>query len=347
MKKLVYVLLITLCLFILAACGQTDTGQTDTGTPAEGESQNEQKVVIKIAHVEAETDTLQTCGLMFKEYAEKESGGTIEVQLYPNSELGADRQATEAVALGTVQMALPGTATMTLYSPEFGICDMPFIFSDLDSAFQALDNELGEALNKNLEGTGLMNLGYYIIGERHVSNNIRPINEPADLKGIDIRVMESPVYIGLFRILGANPTPINFGELYTALQQGTVDAQDNPASVTYTSKFYEVQKYYSLTGHTLSFGVVVINENFFNSLSEKQQNIVKEGIKKYLVDEQRAMKIRDTDSYLEKLKEEGMIINDITPENRNKFMDTVKPMYEDFKKDIPQELFDLAVKYNK
>ena len=167
---------------------------TDTGTPAEGESQNEQKVVI--AHVEAETDTLQTCGLMFKEYAEKESNGSIEVQLYPNSELGADRQATEAVALGTVQMALPGTATMTLYSPEFGICDMPFIFSDLDAAFQALDNELGEALNKNLEGTGLMNLGYYIIGERHVSNNIRPINEPADLKGIDIRVMESPVYIG-------------------------------------------------------------------------------------------------------------------------------------------------------
>ncbi|MEL7563466.1 MAG: DctP family TRAP transporter solute-binding subunit [Dehalobacterium sp.] len=342
MKKLVLALMLISCLLILAACGQKEPAE-----PAEGAAQEEEKVVIKIAHVEADTDTLQACGLLFKEYAEKESGGSIEVQLYPNSELGADRQATEAVALGTVQMALPGTATLTLYTPKFGICDMPFIFSDTNAAFQALDNELGTTLNESLANTGLINLGYYLIGERHVSNNIRPINEPADMKGIDIRVMESPVYIGLFKALGANPTPINFGELYTALQQGTVDAEDNPASIVYTSKFYEVQKYYSLTGHTLSFGGIVINEKFFNSLSEKQQNIIKEGTRKFLVDEQRAMKLKDADSYLEKLKEEGMAINDITPENKKKFMDAVTPMYENFKKDIPQELFDLAVKYNK
>jgi len=342
MKKLVLTLMLISCLLVLAACGQNEPA-----APAEGDAQEEQKAVIKIAHVEADTDTLQACGLLFKEYAEKESGGSIEVQLYPNSELGADRQATEAVALGTVQMALPGTATLTLYTPKFGICDMPFIFANTESAFQALDNELGAALNESLANTGLINLGYYLIGQRHVSNNIRPIHEPADMKGIDIRVMESPVYIGLFKTLGANPTPINFGELYTAMQQGTVDAEDNPASIVYTSKFYEVQKYYSLTGHTLSFGGVVINEKFFNGLSEKQQNIVKEGAKKFFVDEQRAMKLKDADSYLEKLKEEGMEINDITPENKKKFMDAVTPMYEDFKKDIPQELFDLAVKYNK
>lgn len=342
MKKLILAVMLISCLLVLAACGQKQAE-----APAQNDAPEEKKVVIKIAHVEADTDTLQACGLLFKDYAEKESGGTIEVQLYPNSELGADRQATEAVALGTVQMALPGTATLTLYTPKFGICDMPFIFSDTDSAFQALDNELGAKLNESLANTGLMNLGYYMIGERHVSNNIRPINEPADMKGIDIRVMESPVYIGLFKALGANPTPINFGELYTALQQGTVDAEDNPASIVYTSKFYEVQKFYSLTGHTLSFGGVVINEKFFNSLSEKQQNIVKEGAKKFFVDEQRAMKLKDADSYLDKLKGEGMTINDITPENKKKFMDAVIPMYEDFKKDIPQELFDLAVKYNK
>lgn len=342
MKKVLLAVLLVLGLMILPACGN-DNAQA----PAGGDGQEEKKVVLKIAHVEADTDTLQTVGLMFKDYVEEKSGGSIEVQLYPNSELGADRQATEAVALGTVQMSLPGTSTLTLYTPKFGICDMPFIFSDTDAAFQALDNELGTTLNETLANTGLINLGYYMIGERHVSNNIRPINKPADMKGIDIRVMESPVYISLFKALGANPTPINFGELYTAMQQGTVDAEDNPASIVYTSRFYEVQKYYSLTGHTLSFGGIVINEKFFNGLSENQQNIIKEGVKKFFVEEQRAMKLKDEASYLDKLKEAGMIINDITPENREKFMDAVKPIYDQFKKDIPQELFDLATMHNK
>ena len=341
MKKLLLGVLLLSALLILPACG---TAEPQVPAAGDGEERN---VVIKIAHVEADTDTLQAVGLMFKDYVEEKSAGSIEVHLYPNSELGADRQATEAVALGTAQMSLPGTSTLTLYTPKFGVCDMPFIFSDTEAAFKALDNELGTALDETLANTGLINLGYYMIGERNISNNIRPINEPADLKGIDIRVMESPIYISLFKALSANPTPINFGELYTALQQGTVDAQDNPASIVYTSRFYEVQEYYSLSGHTLSFGGVVINEKFFNSLSENQQNIITEGAQKFFVEEQRAMKLRDAASYLDKLSEEGMVINDITPENKKKFMAAVQPIYEEFKKDIPQELFDLATMYNK
>lgn len=342
MKKFHYLFAICiLCLFVLVGCGGTSDQTAD-----EGATEVEKKV-LKISHVEAEGDTLQTVGLMFKEYVEEKTSGAIEVQLYPNSELGHDRQATEGCALGTIEISLPGTATMTTYSPKFGICDMPFIFSDPESAFKALDNELGDALNETLANTGLINLGYYMIGERHVSNNIRPIHEPDDMKGIDIRVMESPVYISLFRTLGANPTPMNFGELYTALQQGTIDAQDNPASVTYTSRLHEVQKYYSLTGHTLSFGCVIISEKFFNSLTEEQQDIIREAARKFFVEEQRAIKLRDNEAYLEKLAEEGIVINDISPENREKFIEVVKPIYEDFKDDIPQEFFDLAVMYNK
>ena len=143
---------------------------------------------------------------------------------------------------------------------------MPFIFKDVKSAFAALDGEVGKTLDAFLTPVGLKNLGYAYNGARSMTNSKRPINEPADLKGIKMRVMESPVFIDMFKTLGANPTPMSFGEVFTGLQQGTVDAQENSPSLVFSMKFNEVQKYYSLTNHVQGILAILINEKFFNGL---------------------------------------------------------------------------------
>lgn len=343
MKKLLLVLMLCLCCFCFFACADTSTDAGTEDDAATGDDAVvEENVTLQICHVEAETDTLQTVGLAFADYVNEQSGGTITVELYPNSEMGDDNATTEGVALGTVAMSLPGTSQAAMYAQDFGICDMPFIFSSADAAFAALDGELGDALNAELEGTGLKNLGFYLIGERNVSNNIRPINTPEDMVGLDIRVMESPVYISMFKAMGANPTPMAFSELYTALANGTVDGEDNPASVFYTSALHEVQKYYSLTGHTYSFGCVLFSENLWNTLSANQQEIIQAGVDEYLVKQQREMKVSETASYLEKIAAEGCAVNEISAENKALFRESVQSVYDEYADTFSAEIWALV-----
>jgi len=338
MKKTFLVMgLLAMSLFAFAGCAKEEEAAVE---PAP------EKIVVKIAHVEAEDGTLQPASLAFKAYVEEQSKGAIEVQVYPNAELGGDRQATEGVALGTIQMALPSSSVLTSYSGKFGVLDMPFIFKNKEAAFAALDGDLGTALNALLPPVGITCFGYADNGIRHMTNNIRPINEPKDLDGVKMRVMESPVYIEMFKNLGTNATPISYGELYTALQQKTVDGEENSANNIDTAKFYEVQKYMSLTAHTMGFDAVIINTAFFEGLSPENQKIIADGAKIHLIDGQRALATELDEKSMAKLKEVGMIINEITPENHQKFFDMVQPMYEDFKADIGQDMYDLVASYN-
>lgn len=307
----------------------------------------QEKIVIKLAHVEPENRSTHKATVLFKNYVEKESKGNMRVEVYPNGQMGGDRQSVESVALGVLQMTIPATSVLSTYSPKFGILDMPFVFKDTQTAFKALDGDVGQTLNALLPKVGLKNLGYGYNGTRHISNNIRPIQKPDDLKGIKVRVMESPVFIDMFKLLGANPTPMSFGEVFTALQQKTVDSQENSPSLVYTMKFNEVQKYYSKTAHVQGILAYVINNNFFNRLSKDQQKIIETGAKKFLVDAQRQMEIDDTDMFLKKLAAGGMIINEITPQNHQLFIDAVKPMYQKNSKKIGQEMFDKVDKYNR
>jgi len=205
---------------------------------------------IKVGTITAESHP--DCILMnevFKKYVEEQSEGRIKVELYPNAQLGGDREMAEAVQVGILQIALPVVSVTSSFEKSFNVVEMPYLFTTRESAFKALDGDLGQELDRRLLKTGMMNLGYYENGFRHITNNKGPIHSPADLKGVKIRTMEVPPHITFFKKLGANPTPMSFGELYTALQQGTVDAQENPLAIINESRLYEVQKYISLTGH--------------------------------------------------------------------------------------------------
>ena len=282
---------------------------------------------------------------VFKKDIEEKSGGRISVELYPNAQLGGDRELIESVQLGTVQVAIPATSALAGFDKRFQVFDLPFLFKSKETAFKALDGELGHKVDELLKPLGMRNLGYGENGYRHITNSRGPVHNPEDLKGIKLRTMENPLHLAFFKMLGANPTPMSFGELYTALQQGTVDGQENPVVLVYTSKFYEVQKFYSLTGHVYSATMLVANDDFFASMPEDLWKIVEDAGKRYVV-EQRALAEVQEQEFLEELKKTGLQINELTPEEKQLFIDATLPAYDQFKDGIGAELVELAKKAN-
>lgn len=301
---------------------------------------------IKVAYVVPETQSTHIAAVeVFKPYVEEASKGQIKVELFANAQLGGDRQAIEAVQLGTVQMTIPAVAVLSGFEPKFQVFDLPFVFKSKAAAYKALDGELGDRLSALLLPMGLRNLAYAENGFRHISNNEAPIHSPEDLTGLKIRTMENPVHMATFKALGANPTPISFGELYTALQQKVVDAEENPIPLVYTSKFYEVQKYYSLTGHVYAATVLLINEPFFASLPEELQKIVAEGASRYRT-YQRELSQRQDEEMIAKLREAGMEVNELTEEEKALFIERTLPVYDQFTDEIGTDLIELAKRAN-
>ncbi len=302
--------------------------------------------VIKVGYILPETQSDHIIMRdVFKKDIEEKSGGRISVELYPNGQLGGDRELIESVQLGTVQVAIPATSALAGFDKRFQVFDLPFLFKSKETAFKALDGELGHKVDELLKPLGMRNLGYGENGYRHITNNRNPVRKPDDLKGIKLRTMENPLHLAFFKMLGANPTPMSFGELYTALQQGTVDGQENPVVLVYTAKFFEVQKFYSLTGHVYSATMLVANDDFFASMPEDLWKIVEDAGKRYVV-EQRVLAEEQEHKFLDELKKVGLQINELTPEEKQLFIDATLPVYDQFKDIIGAELVELAKKAN-
>ena len=344
MKKALSLILALAMILALTACGsKTDApsgdGDTQTDTPAE-------KIVLKIGHVEAEDRSTHKALLIFKDEIESKTDGRIEVQIFPNAELGGDEELCESVAMGTIQMALPSTSVLTAYNERIGVLDMPYLFTDAQSAFDALDGKLGEQIDEWIAGNGFISLGYVYNGPRCTTNSVRPIYTPDDLAGLKIRVMNSPVFIRMYEVLGANATPMSFSELFTGLQQHTVDGQENPPTLIYASGFQQVQKYLTIDNHVHNFLPILTNENWVNSLSADDQAILKECCAN-MVANQRNIELEDNTDIVAKLQEAGMEVNYLTDEQYQSFVDKVQPMYDEYKQQWGTEIFDLATSYNK
>ena len=244
-KHLALVMAALMMASMLAGCGSSET--TDTGS-GDGNSEGYNTLNIIAAHGAAENTSENESFLKFKELVEERSGGAVTVDLYPNQQLGGDREYTEAATQGNVTMGGPSTANIAPFVPAMNAFETPFLFSDRETVYAALDSEAGQALLDSLESAGLKGLGYFENGFRQLTTN-KEINSLADLKGLKIRVMENEVHLAIWEALGANPSPLAFGELYSALQQKAFDAQENPAELIYNTKFYEVQDHVYLTNH--------------------------------------------------------------------------------------------------
>ncbi len=232
-------------------------------------------VTLKLGHIAEPENPYGQGADYFAELVKERTNGEVIVQVYPSSQLGNQRDLVEGLTFGTVDMTLTGTAVLGNFIPEVAVFDLPFIFRDIPHAYHALDT-IGMELCKKGENRGMITLAIWENGVRHMTNNKRPIKEPADMQGLKIRVMEQPVYIEMMKALGASPTPMSMSELYTSLEKNVIDGQENPLAHIATKRFYEVQKYISLSGHTYASEPVLISTIAWNKLNAEQQEILRQ-----------------------------------------------------------------------
>lgn len=272
----------------------------------------------------------------FKELAEKNSDGRITVDLYHSSQLGDDREMMEALQMGTQEMTCPSTAPIAPFVNGFKVFDLPFLFPTYEAADYVLDGPVGQDLLNQLPKIGLIGLAYWENGYRQLTNSKTAVSSPADCKGLKIRTMENPIHLAAWKALGANPTPMAFGELFSAMQQKVVDGQENPWGTIYLQNFPEVQDYTTDTGHVYSPFVLLISQKFWDKLPEDLQKVVKEAALE-AKDHNRKLNREMNAKYLEELKK-VMNVTILTPDQKAAFQAAVQPVYDQFSDEIGPEL---------
>ncbi|MCL6597545.1 MAG: DctP family TRAP transporter solute-binding subunit [Alicyclobacillus macrosporangiidus] len=330
----------------ISACGQP---QASGNAPAGGGSSSDgiQSMTIKISHVVAEDTPKHQGALAMKATIEKESGGKIKVQVYPNSQLFGDKDEYQNLVANNVQFIIPDMAKLVGNDPGFNIPSMPFLF-DSDQAAEAFwDGPKGQEIFKHLEKDGVLGLAMWPNGPKSITNNVRPIRSPEDMKGLKFRTQGGQVLEKVYSTLGAGSVSIPFDELYTALQQGTVDGEENTFSNIESKKFYEVQKYMTITNHTRVDYVLLTNTKFWNSLNDATRKIIMDGVKAGTqVARDKAAQL-NADA-LEKIKATGkMQIYTLTPEDVQKWRDALKPVYDEWTSKIGADVIQDAMSHNK
>jgi TRAP-type transport system periplasmic protein len=272
----------------------------------------------------------------FKELVESNSDGRITVELYHSSQLGDDREMMEALQLGTQEMTCPSTAPIAPFVDGYKVFDLPFIFPDEGAADYVLDSEIGQDLLDQLSDIGIKGLVYWENGFRQLTNDVRPVQSPADVQGLKVRTMENPIHLAAWQTMGANPTPMAFGELFSALQQGVVDGQENPWGTIYLQNYPEVQQYTTDTGHVYSPFVLMIAQEFWDGLPADLQDVVMDAAEKSR-DHNRDLNRKLNAEYLEELKE-VMEVTLLTNEQKMAFQEATAPVYEQYADEIGRDL---------
>ncbi|GAB1400993.1 TRAP transporter substrate-binding protein [Aminivibrio sp.] len=316
MKK--WLSLFVLCLLLLAA----------------GSAFAADKIVVRVAHTIA-PDSHYNKGLEhLGQLLSEASNGQMELQIFHSAQLGSERDAIEGVSMGTLEMTLISSAPLANFTNAFLVFDLPFIIQDRQKAYEYMDGPEGKKILDSVLSKGMVALGIWENGFRMLTNSKKPVAVPEDLNGLKIRLMENPIHVGTFKTLGAYPVPMPFGELFTALQQGTVDGQENPLIIISTSKFAEVQKYLSLTGHFYAPAILLINKDFWEKkLTDEQRKIFTEAELKARKWE-REYSMENEKKLVESLKAQGM---EVTEPDKAKFFEAVQPVYKEFEEKVGKE----------
>ncbi len=261
---------------------------------------------IKLGVVTKPGSAQNVCAEKFKELVEARSDYTVKI--YHSASLGTETQILQQIQMNTVQMGVITAGPFDVFVPEVRVINYPFLFANASEVDAVLDGPAGKKLLKSLEKARFKGLAFSENGFRHLTNNVRPVHTVEDVKGLKIRVMESVLHKELWRLLGANPTPMGW-PIYTELQQGTIDAQENPLWVIWTYKLYEVQKYLALTGHVYSAHIDVANLQWFNSLPAKDQELIQQAMVEAAVYQRKWNRDNEAD-FLAKLKAAGMVVDE-------------------------------------
>lgn len=291
---------------------------------------------LKLGHTGAPNHHYQNICTMFADKVKERTKGGVEIAVFPADQLGKQVESVEGTMLGTQDMVLTSDTVLSNWVPDMGILNLPFIFSSMEDARTILDGPIGAKLAAMMEPHGAVVIGWWDNGMRHITNNKRPITQPADLKGIKIRVPEGEVFVETFKALGAGPTVISFGELYSALQLGTVDGQENPPAHILTQKFYEVQKYVSRTGHIHLSSPLIMNKKLLDGMPKAYRDaIVTTGREMGPVHTNMVNELEK--KQWDEVAAKGMKINDV---DKKPFQQAVMPVYEKFKTKLNGKIID-------
>lgn len=297
-------------------------------------------VTIKLGHGTPTTSTLHQGAEKFKSEVEALSKGSIKVEIYHSGQIGHDRQLIESMQLGEVDMAIPSTTNVSPFVKEMFITDYFFLFRNAPEAYTILDGPAGQALNKAVTSKSLIGLGFMENGFRHISNNERPIKTPSDLNGVKIRVNENPIQVTAWKGLGASPTPMNWGEIFTSLQQGTLDGQECSLSLFYDTHFFEAQKYLSLTGHIYSPFSVLMSQETYEKLDDTQKKTVQDAAKT-AISYQREMNQKAEKTALQKVQEGGIKVTTLSVDEMQPFVKATAPAIPLVREKCGDEIYTL------
>lgn len=282
------------------------------------------QTAIKIGHGHSENHSFHQAMTKFSEALEQKAPGAFTVTVFPQAQLGSEREMQEQLTTGTLEMTITGV--LAIYEPKITLLELPFLFRDREHIQKAQSSEAVDALFSTLPDKGIRMVGFLENGFRHITNNTRPINEPKDVSGMKIRTPENLAQIETFKTLGASPTPMPFSELYAALRQGVVDGQENPLQGINDGKLFEVQKHLAMTGHIYNSAYVIVSESFYQSLKPEERKAVEEALKEATDWQFNYLAERDGE-LLEALKDGGM---EVTQPDRDAFLAATAPAYDAF-----------------
>ncbi len=289
---------------------------------------------------DSEVDPYAIAAHYFAEELENAAPGEFDVSFFPNHQLGNDTAMLEGLQFGTMGAGVITGTQVGQLETAFQLNDLPFLYANSAQAHKVLDGEVGQELLKRLEAQGIMGLGFAEAGFRHTINNLRPVAKPDDFKGIKLRVQPSDLFIDSFRAIGANPTPMAWSDVFTAVQQGTVDGLEIPLAVIFANKYPEVTDYLSLTSHTYNALALLISKDVFDGLSEELQDAVRDAAKR-AIERQRATVAANEKDILQQIKDAGMDVNEI--EDVEVFRAKVANVYDAYSDKIGADLVDKAL----
>ncbi len=333
MKKILAVALVLIMTVALTACGGSDGG-------SDGET-------VKFI-VGTETSEASNTAKALKEMEaniEEASGGTVDVEVHYSGVLGSESEMLEQLQMGSVNLVLPGSTLLTAYDERFAIWDIPFLFTSYEAVEEAVNGELGEKWNEIMAEYDFDCLGIIPTGFRGLSNSKHAVHTPDDMKGLKIRVMESDTYIDTFNALGTNTVTMNYSDVYSALQQGVIDGQDNPAEFTVSAGFYEIQDYYTRLNHVMCMMPVITKVGYLDSLTETQRTAIEEGVDQMIKNLSQEFK-ENEEGFIQQMADSGVEITELSDEEMAAFAEKVQSVHDTFRERLGDDLFELAESYS-